>query len=343
VEHELAPRIAAYVRRRLPHARDVEVFDVDRIHGGASRETYRFVLRYRDGTQTVERRLILRRDPPGSLIETDRANEFAAYRAFHGSSVPVPEALWLEDDPSHLDHPFFVMEELSGFDASPQNILMPPYAEHHEKLAQQKWSILGAIAQADPEKLGLVGILKPVALGECWRRELDYWNGVIDEDELAPQPIIRAAIRALRRNPPPAPSRLHVVHGDYRTGNFLYDKEGNVRGILDWEMAHLGDPLEDLAWSLNRVWCWARDGRVGGLVSKERAIRIWEEASGLRADPEALRWWELFSSVKGQAIWISSGREYQDGKNKDPVLALSGWWLMNAQDRAALESLGKLS
>lgn len=340
--HELAPRIAAYAKRRLPQAADVEAFDVERIHGGASRETYRLRLRYRDGAETIERRLILRRDPPGSLIETDRAIEFAAYRAFHGSAVPVPEALWLEDDPAHLDYPFFVMQELAGFDASPQNILMPPYAAHHEKLAQQKWSILGAIAQADPQKLGLLETMKPVERDQAWRRELDHWTRVIDEDELAPQPIIRAAIRFLERNPPPPPLRLHVVHGDYRTGNFLYDKEGNVRGILDWELAHLGDPLEDLAWSLNRVWCWARDGRVGGLTSKENAIRIWEAASGLRADPEALRWWELFSSVKGLAIWVSSAREYQTGKNKDPVLALSGWWLTNAQDRAALETLGRL-
>ncbi len=340
--HELAPRIAAYATGRLPQAAELEVADVERIHGGASRETYRLKLRYRDGATRVERRLILRRDPPGSLIETDRAIEFAAYRAFHSTPVPVPEALWLENDPSHLDYPFFVMEELAGFEASPQTILMPPYSGHHEKLAQQKWSILGAIASADPEKLGLVGPMAPVAPTEAWRRELDHWTRVIDEDQLEPQPIMRAAIRWLRRNPPPAPARLHVVHGDYRTGNFLYDKEGNVRGILDWEMAHLGDPLEDLAWSLNRVWCWARDGRVGGLTSKENAIRIWESASGLRADPEALRWWELFSSLKGQAIWISSGREYQAGKNQDPVLALSGWWLMNAQDRAALETLGKL-
>jgi aminoglycoside phosphotransferase (APT) family kinase protein len=340
--HELAPRIAAYARRRLPDATDLEVLDVDRIHGGASRETYRFKLKYRDGSRAVDRPLILRRDPPGSLIETDRASEFAAYRAFHRSDVPVPEALWLEDDASHLDHPFFVMEELVGFDASPSNILGPPYAQHHAKLAQQKWSILGAIARSEPEKLGLVGVLPPVAPDAAWRRELDYWTGVIDEDELAPQPIIRAAIRWLRRNPPQAPARLHVVHGDYRTGNFLYDTEGNVRGILDWEMAHLGDPLEDLAWSLNRVWCWARDGRVGGLTSKENAIAIWEQASGLRADPERLRWWELFSSVKGQAIWISSGREYQNGVNQDPVLAMSGWWLMNSQDRAALETMGKL-
>ncbi len=327
----------------MPQAAELEVADVERIHGGASRETFRLKLRYREGATRVERRLILRRDPPGSLIETDRAIEFAAYRAFHATSVPVPEALWLENDSSHLDYPFFVMEELSGFEASPQAILMPPYSAHHDKLAQQKWSILGAIASADPEKLGLVGCMAPVAPADAWRRELDHWTAVIDEDELAPQPIMRAAIRFLRRNPPPAPARIHVVHGDYRTGNFLYDQEGNVRGILDWEMAHLGDPIEDLAWSLNRVWCWARDGRVGGLTSKENAIRIWEAASGLRADPVALRWWELFSSVKGQAIWISSGREYQTGKNQDPVLALSGWWLMNAQDRAALETLGKLA
>jgi aminoglycoside phosphotransferase (APT) family kinase protein len=338
---DLSERLTAYAASRMPHARDVHATGLDRIHGGASRETYRFRLAWRDDSGEFERRMILRRDPPGSLIDTDRANEFAAYRAFHGSSVPVPEAIWLEEDARHLDHPFFVMEELAGFDASPQNIA--GLSQHHEKLAQQKWSILGEIARAEPEKLGLVGVMKPVELKDAWRRELDYWTGVIDTDQLAPQPIMRAAIRRLRRSPPPAPARLHVVHGDYRTGNFLYDREGNVRGILDWEMAHLGDPLEDLAWSLNRVWCWARDGRVGGLCAKERAIRIWEEASGLRADPEALRWWELFSSVKGQAIWISSGREYQDGANKDPVLGLSSWWLSNSQDRAALETMGKLS
>jgi aminoglycoside phosphotransferase (APT) family kinase protein len=340
---ELAERIAAYAAHRMPQATDVAASHVDRIHGGASRETYRFRLRHREAGREVERRLILRRDPPGSLIETDRAAEFAAYRAFHGSAVPVPEALWLESDSRWLDHPFFVMEELVGFEASPQAILAPPYLQHHERLAREKWSILGAIAAADPEKLGLAGALEVIDPAAAWRRELDHWTAVIDEDELAPQPIARAAIRRLRRAPPPPPRRLHVVHGDFRTGNFLYDAEGAIRGILDWEMAHLGDPVEDLAWSLNRVWCWGRDERVGGLTTKENAIHIWEQASGLRADPEALRWWELFSSVKGLAIWISGGHEYQEGTNKDPVLAFSSIWLTNAQDRAALEAMGKLS
>ncbi len=338
----LAERLAAYAARRLPDAEALRVEGLERIFGGASRETYRFVLHWREGGQGRMRRLILRRDPPGSLIETERAVEFGAYRAFHGTAVPVPEPLWLEEDPRFLDHPFFVMEELAGFESSPQLIAAPPYAGHAAKLAQQKWSILGEIAKADPKALGLEEVMAPVAPDQCWRRELDDWEGRLDADEMAPQPIVRAAIRWLRRSPPRPAQKISVVHADYRTGNFLYDAEGNVRAVLDWEMAHLGDPLEDLAWGLNPVWQWAKDGRAGGLVPKAEAVRIWEEASGLRADPEALRWWEVFSSVKGQTIWVSSAREFSEGKNQDLILALSAWFMGNSQDRAVLHSLGRL-
>jgi len=234
------------------------------------------------------------------------------------------------------------MEEVEGCEAGPNDLLMPPYAEHLERMGEQKWRILGAISRADPDSLGLLERMEAVAPAEAWRRELDYWEGVIDQDEICPQPISRAAIRWLRRNPPPPPARLSVVHGDFRMGNILVDPQGTIRGVLDWEMAHLGDPLEDLAWSINRTWRWARDARAGGMILPERAVAIWEEASGLRADPGALHWWELFSSVKGLAIWISSGREYLDGPNRDPILAFTAWWLPNSQDRAMLETLGHL-
>jgi len=339
---DLERRLAAYLAPRLAGANSVEVSGLDRIHGGASRETSRFVLRYEQDGRRVERRLILRRDPPGSLIETDRRVEFAAYRAFHGSAVPVPEALWLEEDPAPLDFPFFIMEELTGFESSVPALLAPPYLAHRAKIGLRKWTILGEIAKADPEKLGLVGLLAPVAADECWRRELAHWEKVLDEDELEPQPVVRAVIRWLRRNPPPRAQKVGVVHADYRTGNFLFDKEGEIRAILDWEMAHLGDPLEDLAWGLNAVWQWSRDGLSGSLLPKAEAIRIWEGASGLRADPRALLWWELFSCVKGQGIWVSGGQEFQAGANHDPVLCMSSWMMGNSQDRAALALLGQL-
>ena len=338
----LADRFAAYVSHRWPDASDVRVEGLVRIHGGASRETYRLRLRLRRAGREEERRLILRRDPAGSLIETERAVEYRAYSAFHGSAVPVPAALWLEEDPGWLERPFFVMEEVAGGEASPQALLAPPYAEHLERIGERKWTILGEIHRADPEALGLTDVMEPVPLDQCWQRELAHWERVIDEDELTPQPIARAGIRWLRRHPPSPAQKLAVVHADYRTGNFLVSPGGEILAILDWEMAHLGDPLEDLAWSINRTWCWARDARVGGLLPRERAISVWEKASGLVADPDDLRWWEVFSSVKGLGIWISSAKEYSTGRNSDPVLGFTGWWLTNAQDRALLESLGRL-
>ena len=339
----LDSRLAVYVAHRIPDAEDIVVRDLDRIFGGASRETYRFWLDYRRGEESFSRPLILRRDPPGSLIETDRTIEFGTYRAFFGTAVPVPEPLWLEEDASWLDYPFFVMEQLLGMEAGPTQLVAPPYDQYAELLAQQKWTILGEIHRADPSALGLDSVMEAVTPDACWQRELTYWERTIDEDELCPQPVIRAAIRWLRRNPPPPPERVGVVHGDFRTGNFLVDPEGVIRAVLDWEMAHLGDPLEDLAWSLNPVWRWAGDERAGGLASREEAIEIWQKASGLRAAPDALRWWEVFASVKGQAIWISGGKEFTDGKNQDMILALSAWLMGNSQDRAALYTMGHLT
>lgn len=231
---------------------------------------------------------------------------------------------------------------MTGFQTSPARILMEPYASHHQRIAEQRWSILGKIASCDPRRLGLGEAMEWVEPDACWKRELDYWEGVLDSDELIPQPVMRAAIRWMRRNPPPPAQKIAVVHGDYRTGNFLFDEEGRIRGILDLEMSHLGDPLEDLGWSLNRVWCWAQDERRGGLVDRAGVITIWENASGLKADPAALPWLELFATIKGQAIWVSSAHAWEIEENKDPILVLSAWSLMNSQDRAALEFMGHL-
>jgi aminoglycoside phosphotransferase (APT) family kinase protein len=341
LDHPLAPRLAAYAAAKMPDATDVAVADVERISGGASRETYRFKLAWTEGGQRRERRLILRRDPPASLIDTERKVEFAAYHAFHGSAVPVPQMLWLEEGSEALDHPFFVAEELTGFQAAPALLFAGGYDAVLPTVAARKWTILGEIAKADPVTLGLTEVMPPPALDACWTRELDHWEAIFDRCEAEPQPIARAAIRWLRANPPPPAQKLSVVHGDYRTGNFLYDEAGEIHGVLDWEMAHLGDPLEDLAWGFNPIWRFGRP-LAGGLLPKGEAIAIWEGASGLRCDPEALHWWELFNGVKGQGIWVGSARAFIDGGNREPIMVYPAWWLMNAQDRAILEVMGRL-
>lgn len=338
--HPLAPRVAAYVAARLPQAADVAVHDLERIPGGASRETYRFRATWTESGAARERRMILRRDPPASLIDTERRIEFAAYRAFHGSAVPVPQMLWLEEDPRHLDHPFFIAEEVAGFQASPQVLFSGAYDAALPRLAERKWTILGEIARADAG--GLSEVMAAPAAEDCWRRELAHWETILDRDEAEPMPIVRAAIRWLKASPPPPAQKVGVVHGDYRTGNFLYDAAGEIHAVLDWEMAHLGDPLEDLAWGFNPVWSFGRGDLAGGLCGKAEAVATWERASGLTADPAALHWWTLFNCVKGQAIWVGSARAFIDGGNKEPIMVYPAWWLMNAQDRAILKVMGRL-
>jgi aminoglycoside phosphotransferase (APT) family kinase protein len=337
VSDDLAPRLQRYLAAHF-RADDLVIENLSRIYGGASRETYRFRARYSDTGVQRDRALILRRDPPASLIETDRSTEFRAYQAFHGLGLPVPEPIALETAGAALDRPFFIMEEIEN--CAVASILTPdPYGAHREKIGEQFFSILGRIAATDPDAIGL-GELEG-ARDACWRHELERWRRVIDEDEREPQPIARAAIRWLERHPPPPAQKLTVVHGDFRTGNFLYDAVGDIRGILDWEMAHLGDPLEDLAWALDPLWSHGDPARPAGTIPRGDAIRIWQEASGLRVDPAAFAWWEIFASLKGLGIWISAAREYFEGRNSDSVNAFSGWYCLAFHNKVLAERLAE--
>jgi aminoglycoside phosphotransferase (APT) family kinase protein len=314
----------------------VEIKDLSRVPGGASRETYRFDALLSGG---VRRGLILRRDPTGSLIDTDRATEFLAYQSFFGV-VPVPEPLVLETDCAPLDRPFFIMGRVDGgLAASP--IAIDPYAPHAETLGRELFGLLGRIARTNVDGLPISRAFDPPALDGCWRRELSIWEAILLRDERHPQPIARAALRRLARNPPPAAQKLSVVHGDYRSGNFLH-AGAKVIAILDWEMAHLGDPLEDLAWCIDPLWGHFDKERAAGVLPVGEAIMVWERESGLKADPKALAWWRLFSAVKGQAIWTTSGKAFVSGGGRDLVLGFAGAYTARRHDIIIAEQLEQL-
>lgn len=331
---DLEARIVRYLAHRMPEAGRVSVLALSRIHGGASRETFRVRI---DAERGGVRGLIFRRDPVSTLIETEREVEFAAYRSFMNSAVPVPGALFLERDLDWLERPFFVMEEVEGCTAG-SILAADPYGAHRRKVGEQFFTILGHIAKRDLASSDLARHMPAPAADAAWKLELDKWEKVIDEDELEPQPIARASIRWLRANPPPSAARVSIVHGDYRTGNFLVDAAGTIRAVLDWEMAHLGDPLEDLAWALDPLWSSDRE-HPGGMLKRDEAVAIWERASGLKADAAALTWWSMFASLKGLAIWISSAKEFQAGTNIDPVMAFSGLYCLPFHNKRLADML----
>ena len=332
----LVEALTTYLTRTTGAGLAVE--NLARISGGASRETYRY-----DAVRAGRREgFILRRDPPGSLIDTDRRLEFLALRSFWGKGVAAPEVVALEIDGAELERPFFIMRRIDG--GSPGQVFSPdPYGEQRAKVGQAFFSILGRIAG---EPLGDMAFLQAASAPEpdaCWRRELDYWAGVIDADEQHPQPIVRAAVRRLRRDPPPPAQRVSMVHGDYRSGNFLHDGGGRIVAVLDWEMAHLGDPLEDLAWALDPLWSPMNDALVSGMIGRDEGLAVWSEASGLTVDPEALAWWCLFAAVKGQAIWTSAAKAWKDGGCVEPILAFSGWYTARRHDEILAEILGRMA
>ena len=310
----------------------VEVSGVRRFHGGSARETFRFDAASRGTT----RGLVLRRDPASSLIETDRSIEFAALQAFHGSAVPVPEPLLL-DTGDALGSPGFIMAEVPGvraaglFDAE-------PYGDAAASVGRQLFTILGHIHCEVPRRLAE---LLPLPADPAAAR-LDHWRRTIVEDALGPEPVAWAAIRWLERHLPPPPDRPGVVHGDYRSGNFLYDGAMTIRAIVDWEMVHLGDVHEDLGWVMDPLWAHG-SGRPAATLLEAAALAAWEAASGRRVDPGRLRWWRVFAQLAGLAIWISSAKEIAAGRSTDPVLVYAGLYPYRFHNAALARTLRDLA
>jgi aminoglycoside phosphotransferase (APT) family kinase protein len=325
-------RLSAFMAETL-HTPTCEIRNAVRIQGGASRET----LRFDAVTPDRIRGFIMRRDPPKEKIITERRVEFAALRSFHDSRVPVPRPIALVEDDKVLGRPFMVIQRIDN--AFPLLPFLPdPFGPHRESIGKAFFSILGAIHKDDPEASDLaaqVDVPKPRA---CWKRELDHWEGVIEGQALEPQPVAMAAIRRLRRNPPPPPKRLAVVHGDYRNGNFLTDGKGGISAILDWELAHIGDPHEDLAWALDPLWA-GKNGYAAGMLEFDEAISLWSAASGCEFDADAFRWWSLFSNIKGIGIWLSCARRYQEKELPDALLGFSGWYCLLRHNKIIADRL----
>jgi aminoglycoside phosphotransferase (APT) family kinase protein len=330
-------RIASYLAHAVPAARRVEVTNVRRILGGASRETWSCDAGWETAGHVERTGLIFRIDPPASLLPANDI-EFDVYQGLQDSWVPVPRTRWRERDDSWFGGAFFVMDRIDGCETSPQAVFRDPYLAVSDRIGDTIFEIGGRIAAFDWKTAGWTFLEIPRP-DTAWQAQLDDWAARIEEARCDAQPIVRVAIDWLRRNPPPPAQRVSLVHGDHRNGNVLYNTTGEIRGVLDWEMAHLGDPIEDLAWTCMPDWRWGRLDRYAGLVEPARAFELWEEASGLEVDPIAFHWWSVFSQVKAQGIWLTGERSFIDGRTAELRLPAIGALFKTNEDRIILDLL----
>jgi aminoglycoside phosphotransferase (APT) family kinase protein len=128
---------------------------------------------------------------------------------------------------------------------------------------------------------------------------------------------------------------MTLVHGDFRIGNMLFGEEG-LRVVLDWELAHIGDPMEDMGFLCVRSWRFGGPKPVGGIGEREPFFAAYEAAGGAKVDPERVRFWEVFGNLRWGVICLSQARTYLDGHSKSVELAAIGrraaeteWELLN--------------
>lgn len=284
---------------------EVDIVDLHRLKGGYSREMWSFDAVTHDG---VVHPLILCADSAAGVVGAGgrtlgRPAEAALLHTLHAAGRPVPDVVGSGDGVAggpgeELGRPYLVMERCSGTAAIGPLHRDPWYVRHRAELAAWYAETLAAIHAADVPADILGGRPDParVAGGELAR-----WSGELCATPQAHTAVLDRALGWLAANPPPPPERVTLLHGDYRTGNILHghgdgDPSG-LRTVLDWEMAHFGDPLEDLAWA--QLVCWrVGTDRVGGLVDLARWPELYGAAAGRAPDLAALRWWEVLGSVK---------------------------------------------
>ena len=279
-----------------------EVSGLRRLSGGASRETWSF--------DCGGRPLILQRQRRGTT--SDMPQEVAVLRAASAAGVPVPTVVADASDGAALGSPAVVVERLGGESIARKLLRDEEYAAVRPKVAGECGAILAAIHRIPADAVPGLVATDPVASTRTMLRDLGE-----------PHPAFELALRWLDRHRP-ASGATTVVHGDFRTGNLLIDPNGVV-AVLDWELVHLGDPMEDLGWFCARAWRFGADDRpAGGFGSREELWSAYEAAGGAPVDADAARWWELLASLRWGVICILQASSHWLGITPSMELATIG-------------------
>lgn len=319
---ELASNIERFISNETGVA--ARVSDLRRLTGGASRETWSLdVALDRGSGESLP--LILQRDVRGAAKALSRPMEFALMKAAFDEGVAAPEPLWIGDKTVGKGESFFV-RRVDG-ETLPRRLLREEmYAEARRALPAQLGALLADIHRIDPEKHGVVGLPAPPDGANPASFEVERYEQIFRAIAPEPHPAFELTFRWLRQHPVVAEGASMtpgLVHGDFRIGNVLFGPEG-LRVMLDWELAHIGDPMEDMGFICVRSWRFGGAKPVGGIGERAEFFEAYEAAGGGAVDPERVRFWEVFGNLRWGIICISQAKAYLDGISKSVELASIG-------------------
>lgn len=280
-----------------------DVASLERLTGGASRETWRFAAGHE--------LFVLQRQRPGS--PRDMHVEVAVLEAAHALGVPTAQVVTSSRGMSTnpLGEPFMVMRAVAGETIARKILRDGDFADARPVLAAQIGRAMAQIHRIDHTAIdGLDG-----------EDQVAKYVQLMDESGQA-HPAFEIAFRWLEANRP-APRDWCLVHGDFRLGNVIVDGDG-LRAVLDWELAHIGNPAEDLGWVCVRAWRFGGSKPVAGVGDYAALLDAYEAESGARISERELRWWELLGTVKWGLMCISQAAYHLNGVVRSHELAAIG-------------------
>jgi aminoglycoside phosphotransferase (APT) family kinase protein len=311
-DSDVESRLTAFIARRVARGTDVRIKGLTRVASGRSRENWLFdaVCTF-DGRETCEP-LIVRRDPLGGLLVTDRAVEFAVLSALARTAVPSPPARWLDATGKELGRPSLVMRREPGncdyFVLNGERAVAERVA-----LAGALCDLLATVHTVDWRGAGLGDVLVDPG-PEAALHELAHWEAVLARDQLEPQPELALAACWLRDHAPRS-ARTVLVHGDFKAGNVLLDDDGGIVALLDWELAHLGDAMEDLGWVTQPLR--TRELLIPGEWDRSHLLARYAAATGSPVDEASVSWWSVFATFKTAVMQCSGLRSFVEGRSNE--------------------------
>ncbi len=203
------------------------------------------------------------------------------------AGVPAPKVRAILDDADGLG-PGYVTEFVEGETLATKILREDQFAKARSLMTEQCGKILADIHNIDLGKVSFLGRQDAAEMVAAYYKIMDFQGFRL--------PALEFGLKWAAENAPKS-ARHTVVHGDFRHGNFIVGEEG-IRLVLDWEVAHSGDPMEDLAWVCVKTWRFGGRKPVGGFGTREELFASYEKASGFSVDPKHVRWWEAWGSVK---------------------------------------------
>jgi aminoglycoside phosphotransferase (APT) family kinase protein len=245
--------------------------------------------------------------------------EFALLERTREAGVPVPEPIAFEDAGGAFGSPGILMGFVEGTSVAPRILRKPEYEAARSSLTGQ---LARALARVHSVGAGTLEGVLPDPPGDPAIAQIDEWERHLDEIG-EPLPAVELGMRWLRANAPD-PAEPRPVHGDYRLGNFIVDEDG-LAAVIDWELAHLGDPAEDVGWLCIRSWRFGNDDApVAGVGALDEFLSAYEDAGGAPLDRERVRYWEVSGNVKWAVICARQAHDHLTGVRRSHELASLG-------------------